>query len=305
MLKRTISGIIAVVIAVSVVLLPNIYPFAIIITLIALYGVCEFYKGVEKINIQPIWWLGITSTAIFVISALIFKDGRSIDTIGQIRFHIQGFAHLSINHNELSITPLFPLIITGLIFLGFITEFFRSEKSPIKNIGATLFGAVYIGWLLSHIVMLKNFNTEIQVFNKDIQAGSCIILMLLMCTWATDTFAFFVGRKYGKRKLSPKSSPNKTVEGSIAGLISSILVALIVGYIIGIPIIHSAILGILFGTTSQIGDLTESAIKREIGIKDFGNIIPGHGGILDRIDSMLFTAPIAYYYVLLFLPKFL
>jgi len=116
-------------------------------------------------------------------------------------------------------------------------------------------------------------------------------------TWITDTGAYFVGSRFGRRKLAPRLSPNKTVEGAIGGLIFATAMSIAWGSWIGLPWWHCAILGPILGFLGQIGDLCESALKRDLGIKDFGGIMPGHGGILDRFDSLLFTAPIAYYYL--------
>ena len=306
MLKRVISGFVAVVIAIAFVFYPSMYPLAFAMTVIAVGGVCELFKGVEKIKIHPVWWLGISAVIVFMASAVMFSRGDEIAEIAnQITVNIQGFAHYAVIEDSINIIPFFPLIITMLLLLGFIVEFFRDEKEPIKNIGITLFGAIYVGWLLCHVVMIKAFDKDLSVLGYTLSSGSCIIMLVFLCTWATDTFAFFVGRKFGKKKLSPKSSPNKTVEGAFGGLIGSIVVGLCAGFFIGVPWYHAFVLGFLFGIASQLGDLTESAIKREIGIKDFGNIMPGHGGFLDRIDSMLFTAPLAYYYIIIFLPKFM
>ena len=139
------------------------------------------------------------------------------------------------------------------------------------------------------------------VYGYPVSSRACLVMFAFICTWACDTGAFFTGKAFGKHKIAPVLSPNKTYEGSLGGLVFTMLIALGAGYIIKLPWHHSIIMGALFGILSQVGDLSESAIKREIGIKDFGSVVPGHGGFLDRIDSMLFTAPAAYYYCVLFL----
>jgi phosphatidate cytidylyltransferase len=136
--------------------------------------------------------------------------------------------------------------------------------------------------------------------------GYSLLLLTFFVTWSTDTFAYFLGIKFGKKKLCSAISPKKTVEGSIGGLIGSVLTGIIVGWIlnyfyINISFIHFIVIGLIGGIFSQIGDLTASAIKRFCGIKDFGKLLPGHGGLLDRFDSLLFTAPLIYFYVLLFM----
>ena len=114
--------------------------------------------------------------------------------------------------------------------------------------------------------------------------------------------AYFVGRSLGKNKLCPKISPKKTIEGSIGGIIGSIIVCGLFGVIFARGLIlHCFIIGALGGVVSQFGDLTASVFKRKMGIKDYGNLIPGHGGILDRFDSVLFNAPLVFYYIVFFI----
>jgi len=145
------------------------------------------------------------------------------------------------------------------------------------DLAATIFIPVYAGWLLTHM------------------------LLVLVATWSTDTFAYFVGTHLGKHKLAPVVSPNKSVEGSVGGVAGSILVVLVVGLAGGqLSVLDCVVLGIGIGIIGQLGDLLESAFKRMTGVKDSGRLIPGHGGILDRFDSLYFTAPLVYYYIKLF-----
>jgi phosphatidate cytidylyltransferase len=131
--------------------------------------------------------------------------------------------------------------------------------------------------------------------------------MSLTACYSTDTFAYFTGKALGKRKLCPAISPAKTIEGSIGGMIGSIILTSALGillnwvYNIQIESVHFVAIGLLGGVFSQIGDLTASSIKRYCGLKNYGNIMPGHGGIMDRIDSLLFVLPIVYVYSQLFM----
>jgi len=137
--------------------------------------------------------------------------------------------------------------------------------------------------------------------------GKYLLIFTLFATWATDTFAYFTGLGLGKNKLCPRISPKKTVEGSIGGVVGSLVTGIVVGmvfthsYNLEIGYLHYTVISLLCGITSQIGDLSASSIKRFCNIKDFGRILPGHGGILDRFDSILFTVPVVYSYYLLFL----
>lgn len=128
------------------------------------------------------------------------------------------------------------------------------------------------------------------------------MLLLLTATWASDTFAYFVGRAIGKHKLAPLLSPKKTVEGAVGGLLGAVLI----GYLFGtfnpqLNMTAVILLGVLIGIASLMGDLVESAFKRQAKVKDSSQIIPGHGGVLDRFDSLLLTAPLVYYVVKLFI----
>ena len=125
-------------------------------------------------------------------------------------------------------------------------------------------------------------------------AGYC--LLILFAVLVTDTFCYIVGCRWGKNKLSPVISPNKTIEGSIGGSVMCMVFSLGIGFAIGLPWYHALILGAIIATFAQIGDLCESMIKRDAGVKDSSNILPGHGGFLDRTDSYIMTIPVVYYY---------
>ena len=129
--------------------------------------------------------------------------------------------------------------------------------------------------------------------------GSYLLLMVFIVAFASDSCAYFAGMFLGKHKLAPRLSPKKTIEGSIGGTLGTMLVSGLFGYFVMPEImIHCMIMGALGAVFSQFGDLTASIFKRKMGIKDYGHLIPGHGGILDRFDSVLFTAPLIYYYII-------
>ena len=275
MLTRVLTALVGIPLAVILIFSNDPMPFAVAIGLISALGALEFYGNVRKVGVRPVEWAGVAAVVLLAVSA------RSYD--------------------RSSIGSLFPAVLSLLLILSFFVELIRKERAPIVNIGATIFGAIYVGWLISHIVALRQIDRPIQVGSYETQVGAVLVMLTFLCTWASDTGAYFIGRTYGKKKLTPKLSPNKTIEGSVAGFISSILIAVIAGTIIKLPPQHSLALGAIFGLLTQLGDLSESAIKRELGIKDFGTMVPGHGGILDRFDSLLFTGPAAFYYAVLFL----
>ncbi len=164
-----------------------------------------------------------------------------------------------------------------------------------------LFGLFYIGAGLGAFALLRGTPGKLAVGPFPIaDRGAWVMLFVAVCVWATDTFAYLVGRAVGKRKLAPRLSPGKTVEGSLGGLVGAVVAGLVFAHALQIVPIHGAMIGLIAGTLGQAGDLFESALKRELGIKDFGRLLPGHGGALDRFDSLLFAAPIAWIYLVCF-----
>ncbi|MCL5038589.1 MAG: phosphatidate cytidylyltransferase [Firmicutes bacterium] len=149
----------------------------------------------------------------------------------------------------------------------------------------TLFGIFYTGILPAYLVLLRGR-----------PEGLHWLLVVLLGTWGTDTLAYFGGSRWGKRKLSPQISPNKTLEGALAGLFGAVMIVLLYGFWLGWPLLKTMALGLAIGIAAQLGDLSESSLKRFVGVKDSGHLIPGHGGVLDRFDSLLFSAPVAYYF---------
>ena len=175
------------------------------------------------------------------------------------------------------------------VFVCFCIVMFskREEKPGYPEIAAALFGALAIPFFLSSLSVLRAAEN-----------GKLLVLAPFVSAFISDGGAYFVGRACGKHKLAPEISPKKTVEGSIGGFVSSAVFMLIYGLIIdlcsGITVSYAwlALYGIIGSAVGQIGDLTFSYIKRRYGIKDFGNLLPGHGGILDRFDSLVFVAPL-------------
>jgi len=178
--------------------------------------------------------------------------------------------------------------LTAWLIATTIWQLFRRTPSPVADWAITLVGGFYIGWLISHFISLRS-----------LPRGYIWVMLTFLITWAGDSGAYFVGLKWGKRPLWPRLSPKKTWEGTIGGWLSGIFAALILGTICKVPLHHSLALGILVATFTPFGDLAISMIKRQFGVKDSGSLFPGHGGMLDRIDSLLFAVVSVYYYVVL------
>jgi phosphatidate cytidylyltransferase len=180
----------------------------------------------------------------------------------------------------------------------------RHREAVLTNWALTFAGACYIGGLLSYYIQLRDLSAPLQAAPLaflQVPAGAAWVYMVLAITWIQDSAAYFTGRSLGRHKMAPYISPNKTWEGAAGGLLGATAAAALSAWLLGLPIALPAalLLGAVGGVIGPFGDLVESLIKRQVGVKDAGNLIPGHGGILDRMDSMLFTAPALYYLILL------
>lgn len=177
--------------------------------------------------------------------------------------------------------------VTGLVLLSGVFSYPRLR--PV-DVAAGLTGTFYIA-LFVYFYLIRTLD-----------GGWVWMLAMLAGTWSGDTAAYFVGKKLGRKKLAPGLSPGKTVEGAIGGVAGSVLGVLLIYLVYPWYLVYKFIaLGVLVGVAGILGDLFESSLKRTAGVKDAGLIIPGHGGVLDRFDSMLFTAPAVYYFVVLFI----
>ena len=168
---------------------------------------------------------------------------------------------------------------------------FKINERKLEDGMATMLGIIYVVFFSYHVVLVDQT-----------QEYSILIWLVLLSAFCTDIFAYFTGFFLGRHKLCPNLSPKKTIEGAVGGTIGSVICCGLFGYFV-VPMIwlHCVMIGFIGAILSQCGDLTASAYKRKMGIKDYGNLIPGHGGILDRFDSVLFTAPVVYYYIVIIL----
>lgn len=265
-LRMLLYRVLSALVGIPVILLSVWYgdlPWSMLILLTVILGIFEMYHLWGKIGVH-IWLPGSLLGGMLFAGAAHFADG---DLVG-VAF-----------------------LLTMLVVVCYLVAVYPAFN--FTDLSATLFTPLYAGWLLTHMILLRQLPN-----------GFNFVLLVLVATWSTDTFAYFVGSHFGKRKLARVISPNKSVEGSIGGAAGSILAALIVGWAgQQLSVWDCVVLGIGIGIIGQLGDLLESAFKRMTGVKDSGKLIPGHGGILDRLDSLYFTAPLVYYYLKLFIIK--
>lgn len=273
---RFISGFVGIPLLIALVFLEDGIPFILGVGLISVIGLHEFYRGMRRAGADPQEWVGLASAFLFLFAA-------------RNQFHEKQFT--------------LPGLLTLFVIATLVVELVRKNRAPVRNLGATFLGAVYAGWLFSYLVAINSIHGDFRLEHIPfpIRTGGWMVLYIVFAAWAADTGAYLVGRKWGSHKLAPHISPGKSWEGMWAGLASCTTMSLIMGRAVGVPWMHAVVLGLAIGVASLIGDLAESAIKRDIGIKDFGSILPGHGGILDRFDGLLFASPLFYYYVTLVL----
>jgi phosphatidate cytidylyltransferase len=257
----------------------SVWTVALAVVAATVAGLLELYAAFTVGGYQPRRFLGLAVALGLVLSSLL-----------RLRM---GF-------------DLLPLVLACSILASLIVELPRhSHEGALPAWGLTLAGALYIGWLFSHIIMVRGLDTPLNpslLTPLGLEPGAAWLYMILAITFLQDTAAYFVGRSWGRRKMAPALSPKKTWEGAIGGLVAAIAGSLICIPLLGLPIGLGAgvVLGIVGGAVGPLGDLAESLIKRQVGLKDAGNLIPGHGGILDRADSLLFIAPTLFYLIELF-----
>jgi len=234
--------------------------FSMLIALAALLGAFEFYRMVGRAGGHPFLILGLVLTLAFVLNA-----------------------------HFLSPVAL-PLLLTMTIIAPLICVVLRQGPArAFQDWAWTVGGILYMGWLLSYFVLLRG-----------LAQGREWTILAVFATFACDTAAYFVGRAWGRHKLAPAISPGKTWEGAVGGLLGAVVATVALDLILGLSqgYLRACILGLIIGVFAQLGDLAESLLKRSTGVKDASRLIPGHGGMLDRLDSIVFTGVIVYYYVL-------
>lgn len=236
-------------------------PFLFLVLLIIALGLREFYNLIQKESLVSLKIIGILSALVLAISV-----------------------YFSIDNLELGI------FVTILILVLFLARLYtRKIEGSLLDIAITLLGVFYVGWLISHLILLR----QLSYWGKE------YTYLVFLATWSIDNGAYIVGITWGKHKAIPQISPHKSTEGIAGGLVGGLLAVFLVKwwFLPHLDYIHCLGIGLSLGIIGQLGDLSESLIKREAKVKDTSKFLPGHGGILDRFDSLFFTAPILYYYI--------
>lgn len=263
MKTRILSGVLMLPLLIFVVL--GGIPLAIACFIIGVMGIREFFNCFKAADIKASEGIAVASAAMLYTVYLTVPNGKEL--------------------NDYIMPWLFLSVAASMLYL------FKFNERKLEDALVTIIGIVYIVFFPLHVSLTE-------------QSGEYGILvwLIFLTAFGTDIMAYFTGYAIGKHKLAPNISPKKTIEGSIGGVVGSIVLCGIFGYFV-VPeiLVHCLVIGAIGGIISQLGDLTASIFKRKLGVKDYGNLIPGHGGILDRFDSVLFTAPMVYYYITLVL----
>lgn len=226
----------------------------------------------------------ILKTSVLIITLIGIKEFRRAFNIINIKITKYLYAY-SIFLYVFSIMDNYNLVIFSIIvnITIFLSFYVVNKNYNIKEISINVLIGLYVPYSLIHISFLE---------------GNILVWLIFIIAFSTDTFAYFSGRLFGKRKLAPTLSPNKTIEGAIGGLIGSLVCTIIFVQVFDLGNISLyAALGVICSIVSMIGDLAASKMKREIGIKDYGNIMPGHGGVLDRFDSIILISPLIFNFI--------
>lgn len=265
--KRITSALLGFPLVVIILTFGNKYVVDIFLAIIACISMQEYMNAISK-DAKPIRWLGYIS-CIFI-----------------------AFIHIIPQYiPEPILNNIIILAIPILLLVLFTTIVATNMRINFKDVSYTLFGIVYIVTCIAFIAKIRG-----------LEHGNWLVWFAIIAAWASDTFAYFIGKRFGKHKFS-KVSPKKSIEGCIAGVVGAVIVALIYTYAVNeitslnFSYIYITIITAILSIIGQIGDFAASSIKRYVDVKDYSNLIPGHGGMLDRIDSLMFLSPFAYVFL--------
>lgn len=246
--------------------------------IIATIGLYEFYKAIENKGFKPFWLVGILWTFVMFF---MMENGFADNFLSEkMKYKVFGLV----------------FFITFVAMLAILV--INYKRYSFIDIALSIFGVMYVAYMFTFLPAVRF-----------LPQGQYFVNVVFIGAWVTDTGGYFAGRFLGKRKIVPQISPKKTVAGSIGGIIACVTLTSLYGYIlisqgkVTTELYHFIILGLICSVVSQLGDWIASVIKRYTEVKDFGNIMPGHGGVLDRFDSIIFMAPFVYYYIVLFINR--
>jgi phosphatidate cytidylyltransferase len=245
------------------------------ITVVVVLATIELHRMLLHAGYRPLFWISLGLGLLFLVAAM-FPQQQSL---------------------------LLEIGLTGALILSFVWFFFRKNlNGALLDWSLTLIIAVYLGWPMSFLLLLRGYEPGVLHLSGnidiDLPRGAWWLMVTLLGVWGFDSAAFFTGRYLGRHKLAPHISPGKTWEGVAGGLVLSIIAVLLFTVSpLGVPWYLAVGLGVLIGIAAVTGDLAESLIKRQTHVKDSGQIMPGHGGMLDRIDSLLFAVMVVYLFV--------
>lgn len=270
MKQRVITGILFGIVFIGAMILMNTFVFPVFIALLSVIAVWEIEKAV-----------GLTNKMIM---------GATLTLSAVVPF----WTHFGLDVPFKSFAGLYVV----LIFIFMLVKF---KETKFDQAVISLFASVCIPYSFSLMIMFRDIDKHIEGYTSI--DGIYLLIFAFFCAWMTDTFAYFVGSKLGKHKLCPNISPKKSVEGAIGGVLGAVLLNVLLLFIFkrfffegesGLSYIAVIFLSVVLSVISMFGDLAASTIKRNFGIKDFGKLLPGHGGIMDRFDSALFVMPVLY-----------
>ncbi|MEI6915840.1 MAG: phosphatidate cytidylyltransferase [Armatimonadota bacterium] len=269
MKQRAITTLVGIPIALVIILWPGGVPATVAVGVILALAYSEFVSLCAAAGFAARLWEGTAGITLLVLAV-------------QGRVPVDGWIGAA------------GMVLAGLVVLF---ETVRSDRRPVAALGPTLMGVAWIGGLGSLFIAVRfaNVSDGVTLWSRD--TGGWAAVALLIVVWSLDIFAYLIGKTFGRTLLAPSLSPKKTLEGALGGFFAAAIAGVVVHSMLGISIQSGAMLGAAIGLAGQVGDLFESAVKREVGVKDSGGMLPGHGGWLDRIDSLLFASAIAAWWL--------
>src|SRR5205085_2600616 len=276
LMKRILTALVALPILLYTVWSQTPYFFVGLATLAALLALGEFYNIAAKIGSRPHVVPGYAAALLLMVCFVADTPAGMVAVLAAL----------------------------VLVALGIELATAKELNKSLGAVAATLMGVTYVALLAGYLIGVRMI-ADTFTLNPVPHLAAKLLTMFFAMVMLTDTGAFYAGRSLGRHKLAPRISPGKTVEGAVGGFLTAVLTGPLCHYTFfpEIPLLQAMLLGAAIGLVGQVGDLAESLLKRGAQVKDSGNLLPGHGGMLDRVDSLLFCAPLLYYYARWFLPK--